>query len=87
MSYLVDTNVFSESAKRSPNERLVAWLRSYERCHYLSTITVCEIRRGIELLPEGRRKEQLGDWLQRLCGTMKGRILGSTPPQPTFGGN
>jgi toxin FitB len=75
MSYLVDTNVFSESAKRSPDPRVIAWLREHEGSLYLSTITVGELRRGIELLPEGRRKSQLRDWLARITATMKGRIL------------
>ncbi len=75
MSYLVDTNVFSESAKRSPDPKVVAWLRDHESSLYLSAITVGELRRGIELLPEGKRKTQLRDWLTRISTTMKGRIL------------
>lgn len=75
MSYLVDTNVFSESAKRSPDPKVVAWLREHEGELYLSAITIGELRRGIELLPDGRRKTQLRDWLGRLTATMKGRIL------------
>ena len=75
MSYLVDTNVFSESAKRSPDPKVIAWLREHESSLYLSTITVGELRRGIELLPEGKRKTQLRDWLARISATMKGRIL------------
>lgn len=75
MSYLVDTNIFSESAKRSPDPKVIAWLREHEASLYLSTITVGELRRGIELLPEGRRKSQLRDWLARITATMKGRIL------------
>ena len=75
MSYLVDTNVFSESAKLSPDPKVIAWLREHESSLYLSTITVGELRRGIELLPEGKRKTQLRDWLARISATMKGRIL------------
>jgi predicted nucleic acid-binding protein len=75
MSFLVDTNVFSESAKRSPDPKVIAWLREHESRLYLSTITVGEVRGGIELLPEGKRKSQLRDWLSRITGTMKGLIL------------
>ena len=75
MSYLVDTNVFSELVKTKPDEKVVAWLREHESELYVSTITVGEIRRGIERLTEGKRKTQLRAWLQSLCDCMKGRVL------------
>ena len=52
MSFLVDTNVLSESAKRQPDAGVMAWLRENEREIYVSTITIGELRRGIERLPE-----------------------------------
>ena len=76
MSYLVDTNVFSEPVKRKPDQNVVAWLRANESAIYVSTITIGEIRRGIERLPSGRRKTQLRAWLVALCECMKGRVLG-----------
>ena len=75
MSYLVATNVLSEAAKRSPEPRVVAWLREHETELYISTVTVGEIRRGIERLPDGKRKTVLRSWLQDLCQTMRGRLL------------
>jgi len=76
LSYLVDTNVFSEPVKRKPDQNVVAWLRANESAIYVSTITIGEIRRGIERLPSGRRKTQLRAWLVALCECMKGRVLG-----------
>lgn len=76
MSYLVDTNVFSEQAKPAPDLKVIAWLRQHESELYVSTITIGEIRRGIERLPDGKRKSQLQQWLQSLCDCMQGRILG-----------
>ena len=75
MSYLVDTNVFSEPLKPKPDASVVAWLRQHESELYVSTITIGEIRRGIERLPDGKRKAQLRAWLQSLCDCMKGRVL------------
>ena len=75
MSFLVDTNVFSEPVKPKPDAKVVAWLRQHESEIYVSTITIGEIRRGIERLPNGRRKTQLRAWLLALCDCMKGRIL------------
>ena len=76
MNYLVDTNVFCEPAKPKPETQVVTWLRAHESELYICTITIGEIRRGIERLPEGRRKTQLRAWLLALCDSMKGRILG-----------
>ena len=75
MSYLVDTNVFSEPVKPKPDANVVAWLRANESSLYVSTITIGEMRRGIERLPSGRRRTQLRSWLVALCDCMKGRVL------------
>lgn len=75
MSYLVDTNVFSELAKPEPHAEVVAWLRGHEPQLYVSTITIGELRRGIERLPKGKRKAALQSWLTGLCQRMEGRIL------------
>ena len=75
MSYLVDTNVFSEPVKPKPDAKVVAWLRTHESELYVSTITIGEIRRGIDRLPDGKRKTQLRAWLIALCDCMRGRVL------------
>ena len=71
----MDTNVFSEPVKPKPDAKVVAWLREHESQLYVSTITIGEIRRGIERLSSGKRKTQLRAWLQALCDCMKGRVL------------
>ena len=75
MSFLVDTNVVGEPMKPKPERRVVAWLRDNESGLYISTITIGEIRRGIERLPGGSRKMLLMGWLAMLCERMGGRIL------------
>ena len=75
MSFLVDTKVLSEPARRIPEERVVEWLREHESDLYVSTITIGELRRGIERLPDLKRIDQLRIWLQALCECMKGRVL------------
>lgn len=75
MNYLVDTNVFCEPVKPKPDAKVVAWLRANESSVFVSTITIGEIRRGIERLPAGRRRTQLRSWLTALCDCMTGRIL------------
>jgi len=75
VSYLVDTDVFSEPVKPRPEPQVVAWLREHESELYLSPITIGEIRRGIERLDDGKRKTELRAWLQSLCDCLKGRVL------------
>lgn len=71
----MDTNVFSEPVKPRPDAAVVAWLRQNERELYVSTITIGELRRGIERLPGGKRRTQLRAWLEAICDCMKGRVL------------
>ena len=75
MGYLVDTNVFCELVKTKPDDTVVRWLREHEPELYISTVTIGEIRRGIEGLPAGKRKTSLQSWLTGLCHRMEGRIL------------
>ncbi len=77
MRYLVDTNVFSEGLKRMPSEPVLRWLRENESSLCISVITVAEIRRGIERLPEkSGRREKLQQWLSAVCDSMRGNVLG-----------
>ena len=50
MSYLVDTNIYSEPVKPNLKPKVVEWLRWHERELYVSTVTIGEICRGIERL-------------------------------------
>ncbi len=71
----MDTNVLSEPVKRNPDAQVVEWLRTNETNLYVSTITIGEIRRGIERLASSKRRTQLRDWLGALCDCMRGRVL------------
>jgi len=75
MSFLVDTNIISEAVSKKPNPEVVRWLQENEPVLYISAITIGELRRGIERLPKGRRRQALTEWLTRICEIMKGRVL------------
>ena len=65
MSYLVDTNVVAELARRDPDPRVVAWFGDVpDAALHLSVLTLGELRRGVESLSDGRRKERLRVWLE-----------------------
>lgn len=66
MSYLLDTNILSEFTRPRPEPRVVQWLDSLEEHQvFLSVVTLAEIRRGIELLGQGVRRDRLTHWLEQ----------------------
>jgi predicted nucleic acid-binding protein len=65
VSYLLDTNVLSEVRRPRPEPRVLAWLDAADEDRlYLSAITIGEIARGVALLVDGRRKQDLAAWLE-----------------------
>jgi predicted nucleic acid-binding protein len=77
MRYLLDTNVISELVAKQPNPRVVAWIDALDPSSvYLSVITIGELRKGIEKLPDSQRKATLQAWLNDdLLVRFSGRIL------------
>jgi predicted nucleic acid-binding protein len=77
VSFLLDTNVISEWAKPEPDPHVVAWLKAAaEDRVFLSVASLAEIRRGIELMPPGKRRDRLALWLtEDLPVRFEGRIL------------
>ena len=74
---LVDTNVISETLRQQPDPAVVRWMdtQSIETL-YLSAVTVAELRYGIAVLPEGRRRQVLHSGLeQSVLPLFEGRIL------------
>ena len=64
MNYLLDTCVLSEFTRRQPDQRVINWLDSIEEEKlFISVITVGEIQRGIERLPDSHRKTELLVWM------------------------
>jgi predicted nucleic acid-binding protein len=57
---LLDTNVISESLRRSPEHRVIEWLdaQSLETL-YVSAITVAELRFGVANMSVGKRRDEL----------------------------
>ena len=74
---VVDTNVISEPLRSAHDERVRQWLnRQAPETLYLSAITVAELMLGVELLPDGRRKDELRSAVESVVAdTFAGRIL------------
>jgi predicted nucleic acid-binding protein len=77
MRYLLDTCVISELVTRQPNQQVIDWIDGVDsESVHLSVVTIGEIRKGIEKLPDSKRKLMLQEWLEDdLFVRFSGRIL------------
>jgi predicted nucleic acid-binding protein len=75
MSWLLDTDVISQPAKRVGDARVVAWLeREKDQC-YTSAVVIAQLAYWVRT-KEGRQRQVLQAWLTRLVDAMHGRIHG-----------
>ena len=59
MNYLLDTCLISELSKSKPDKKVVDWVLSEnETGFYVSVLTFGELHKGIEKLPESKKKEE-----------------------------
>ena len=74
---VLDTNVISEPMRRSPDPAVVRWLNGQsDNALFTTSITVMELRFGLERLPEGKRKSNLREVLDFTLSRLVGpRIL------------
>ena len=75
MSFLLDTNTVSELTKPRPDAAVAAWLEVNHRNCFLSAITIGEIVKGIELLPEGKKRRRIAREFRFLQEDYWDRIL------------
>ena len=78
--YLLDTNVVSELIKRSPHPGVINFLDAHDDI-WLSAIVVEELELGVQLLPEGRRLDELRAWLTNLLEDFDQRVLPVETPE------
>jgi predicted nucleic acid-binding protein len=65
MNFLVDTNVVSEWVKLRPDSGVVDWMTEVDEDRvFISVISLAELRRGIERMPDGNRRSRLDEWLR-----------------------
>lgn len=63
-TYLLDTNIVSEFSKQYPNMQVVKFYDARKELCAISSITWQELTRGVQRLPEGKRKRYLEKCLQ-----------------------
>ena len=77
MSYLLDTNVISELARPKPAKAVLTWFENIpSEALHISVLTLGEICKGVEHMPEGARREKLRLWLEHeLADWFGARVL------------
>ncbi len=75
--YLLDTNVPSEIIRQRANVKVDFWVRSQDdETLFLSAITIGELRKGLAIQPEGKRRDPIEEWLEAdLIPAFTDRIL------------
>ena len=74
---ILDTNALSETLKPVPSSILLRWLASQDPVSiYTTAISQAEMLHGVELLPTGRRRQQLAQVVEEIFAEdFSGRVL------------
>ena len=75
MSWLLDTGVICQPAKRQGDPRVVAWLEHEKDECYTSSVVIAQLAYWVRT-KEGKQRQSLQAWLTRLVEAMHGRIYG-----------
>lgn len=77
MSYLLDTNVISETVRPRPDRQVLEWFdKTPDDALHVNVLTLGEIRKGIEKMAQSERRERLRVWLEHeLPDWFEDRIL------------
>ena len=75
--FLLDTNVVSGLRKARPNSGLLDWIDAVDELSlYLSAVSVGELRIGVEMQTDAKKRSDLATWLSsELIPRFEGRIL------------
>ena len=72
---VVDTNVWSELTRRTPDDRVRQWEAANAHQLWMSAIVLAELRAGAALLPEGRNRALLSQVIEEIATLHSDRIL------------
>ncbi len=76
MTYLLDTNVVSESRKKIPDANVQHWLESHPvSVQHISVISFGELLQGAKRAKTPEQRASLENWLERLERRFGGRVL------------
>ena len=74
MSWLLDTDVICQPAKKNCDRRVVAWLEAEQDRCYTSAVVIAQLAYWVRT-KEGRQRQALQGWLTRLVDALHGRVV------------
>lgn len=75
MSWLLDSDVLSQPAKKAGDPGVIAWLEKHQDQCYTSSIVIAQLAFWVRS-KRGKQRTALQTWLTDLIEAMHGRILG-----------
>ena len=72
--YLIDTNVLSELLQPLPSPPVQQWINRHSGASGVPTTVIFELRVGVARLADGRRRDQLGQAIERLVSRFSPRV-------------
>jgi predicted nucleic acid-binding protein len=75
VSWLLDTDVICQPAKKNGDARVVAWLEAQQDRCYTSAVVIAQVAYWVRT-KQGRQRQALQAWLARLVDALHGRIHG-----------
>jgi predicted nucleic acid-binding protein len=75
VTWLLDTDVLSQPAKRNGDPHVIAWLQQEKDHCYTSAVVIAQMAFWVRS-KQGRQRAELQQWLTRLIEAMQGRIYG-----------
>jgi len=75
VSWLLDTDVLSQPAKRLGDRRVIAWLERERDSCYTCAVVIAQLAYWVRS-KQGKSRDALQAWLMRLVDAMHGRIHG-----------
>ncbi len=75
MSWLLDTDVICQPAKRHGDARVIAWLEAEQDRCYTRAVVIAQLAYWVRM-KDGRQRQSLQTWLTRLVDALQGRIHG-----------
>ena len=65
-TYLLDTNIISEVTKQNPNENVLSFYINRKDLCAISAITWQEMIKSFHRMPEGKKKDSINNFINRL---------------------
>jgi toxin FitB len=75
VSWLLDTDVICQPAKKKGDPKVIAWLEAEQDRCYTSAVVIAQLAYWVQM-KERRQRQTLQAWLTRLVDALHGRIHG-----------